>query len=142
MRPAYGFTLIEVMITVAIIAILAAVALPAYRDYLTRSKLAEATSNLGSLRVRMEQHFQDNRTYVGGPCTVTGSDVKYFTYACAAGEPTATTFKIQATGVDAQGMQGFVLSIDHANTKRTEGVGTGWTAPAGSCWVMRKGGDC
>ena len=60
-----GFTLIELMIVVAIIGILAAVALPAYNDYVRRGKIANATSVLSMMRVQMEQYFQDNRTYVG-----------------------------------------------------------------------------
>src|SRR5215467_6875807 len=58
-----GFTLIEVMITVAVIAILAAVALPNYIDYVTRSKLVEAKTNLSDMRTRLEQYFLDNRAY-------------------------------------------------------------------------------
>jgi len=66
-----GFTLIEVMITIAIVAILAAIAIPNYANYLTRGKIQEATSNLLGMRVKMEQYFQDNRMYVspGGGCS-------------------------------------------------------------------------
>ena len=56
-----GFTLIEVMITIAVIAILAAVALPNYVEYVTRSRLVEAKTNLSDMRTRMEQFFLDNR---------------------------------------------------------------------------------
>ncbi len=68
-----GFTLIEMMITVAIVAILASVALPSYSEYVLRSKTEEATSGLAELRVRMEQYFQDNRKYddyVDGNCNL------------------------------------------------------------------------
>ncbi len=58
-----GFTLIEVMITVAVVAILAAVALPQYFDYVTRSRLVEAKTSLVDMRTRLEQYFLDNRTY-------------------------------------------------------------------------------
>ena len=68
-----GFTLIELMIVVAIIGILATIALPAYSNYVRSGKATEATSTLASARVQMEQHFQDNRTYVGGPCPAAGS---------------------------------------------------------------------
>lgn len=57
-----GFTLIEVMIAVAVVAILAAPALPSYRDYVTRGNIPEATSRLLTKQVQMEQWFQDNRT--------------------------------------------------------------------------------
>ena len=62
-RNAIGFTLIEVMITVAVIAILAAVALPQYFDYVTRSRLVEAKTSLVDMRTRLEQSFLDNRSY-------------------------------------------------------------------------------
>ncbi len=142
-RKQSGFTLVEVMIVVAIIGILAAIAVPQYNDYVTRSKIAEATSNLGSLRVRMEQFFQDNRQYAaaGNPCTVVPTGAKYFTYACAAGEPTANTYKLEATGVAAQGMGGFVFSIDQNGVKATSAVPAGWTTSA-TCWVTNKAGTC
>ena len=60
---AWGFTLIELMIVIAVVAILAAVALPAYGDYLRRGQLPEAFTNLADLRVKMEQYYQDNRSY-------------------------------------------------------------------------------
>jgi len=61
----HGFTLIELMITIAIIGILSAIALPAYNEYVIRGKIVEATATLAGHRVKMEQFFQDNRTYVG-----------------------------------------------------------------------------
>ncbi len=136
-----GFTLIELMIVVAIVAILGAVALPAYNDHVKRGKIAEATANLANLRVRMEQFFQDNRTYVGGLCSPTAAECKYFTYTCAPAA-TATTFAIQATGVAAQGMGGYLYTINEANAKTTVmSAPSTWTGSA-TCWVTKKDGGC
>jgi type IV pilus assembly protein PilE len=143
LRAQHGFTLIELMIVVAIIGIIAAIAIPAYGDHVTRSKVAEATTNLGNLRIRMEQFFQDNRTYAGGPCTPAAGDAKFFAYACAAGEPTPTTYVIQATGIPAQGMGGFTYTINHTNTKATVIASPSkWAAGTYSCWVTSKTGSC
>lgn len=137
MKLQKGFTLIELMIVVAVIGILASIALPAYGDYVLRSKLTEAMTQLASMRVKLEQYYQDNRTYVGG-CPAVG-DAKYFIYACPT--LTASTFQATATGVATQGTGGFVYTIDQSNAKTTSGVPAGWTANA-ACWVTKKGGTC
>ncbi|KPZ66443.1 Fimbrial protein precursor [Pseudoalteromonas sp. P1-16-1b] len=58
-----GFTLIELMITVAIVGIIAAVALPNYTEYVKRASRAEAASALLDAANKQEQYFVDNRVY-------------------------------------------------------------------------------
>lgn len=141
-----GFTLIELMITVVIVGILAAIALPAYNDFIIRSKLADGTSKLGDLRVQMEKYFMDNRRYdVSGACGIDAGAIaayqadagRTFDYSCAA---TATTYTVTATGRAAKGMTGFTYTVNETNTKASSGP-TGWTAAA-TCWATRKDGSC
>lgn len=133
-----GFTLIELMITVAIIGILAAIAIPAYTQYVQQGKIAEATTTLSSLRVALEQYYQDNRTYVGGLCAPTAGSTKYFVYACTVG-PTASTYTITATGSAGQGMAGYFYTIDQNNAK-TSGLPDG--SMGATCWISKSGEAC
>lgn len=144
-----GFTIVEVMIVVAIIAILSAIAVPSYTDYVRRGKITEATATLANMRVQMEQYFQDNRTYqaVGGqpaPCAAGSAvpvpaNLRHFTVACALA---ATTFTITATGRGDQGMGGFAYTVNQLNQQTTvitaSSDSTGYASNP-NCWVVRKG---
>ncbi len=141
-RLARGFTLIEVMIVVAIIGILSAVAVPAYTDYITRGRIPDATSGLAARQTRMEQWFQDARTYRAAgstDCAIGAADNTgtYFNFTCTSGS--VTTFTITATGKGA--MAGFVYTVNESATRVTTGVPTGWATNA-ACWVTKKGGVC
>ena len=88
MRDQKGFTLIEMMITVAMVGILASIALPSYTSYVTRGRITEAVAGLAGMKVKLEQHFQDNRTY-GGACVAggiaalpSGNNAQYFNFSC------------------------------------------------------------
>jgi len=129
-----GFTLVELMIVVTIIAILASIAIPAYSDYVTRSKIAEGLSGLSDSRVKMEQFFQDNHTYVGAADPI---NTDHFSYALSS--TGISSYVITATGLNE--MSAFSYSIDQANTKRTISLKSGWGS-AGDCWIAKKGGSC
>jgi type IV pilus assembly protein PilE len=137
-----GFTLIELMIVVGIIAILAAIAIPSYSDYIRRSRITEAVSVLSGMRVKMEQYFQDNRTYAGACVAGTVAALPYFdatsnfAFSCTLA---ANTYVIQAQGQNS--MANFTYTIDQQNGRDTTSVPTGWTRTAG-CWVLKKDGSC
>lgn len=145
MKFAKGFTLIEVLIVVAIIGILAAIALPSYTNYVIRGKIPAATSNLAGKRVQMEQFYQDNRTYVGGTaCNTDTTSSKYYTFSCTGvGAPTATTYIITAIGTGS--MAGFTYSVDQSNAKTSTIVfpaRTAFIATSLTCWITNTGGAC
>jgi prepilin-type N-terminal cleavage/methylation domain-containing protein len=151
-----GFTLIELMITVAIVAILATIAYPNYRDYVIRGQLASATNMLSSLRANMERFYQDNRTYltvVGAttftsPCLATDGSLASgnFTASCATapGNLTQNTFEAVATGKPGTINAGFTFTIDQQGNM-TSAV----TAPGPTNWIINcpatwltKAGQC
>lgn len=143
-RHARGFTLIELMVTVAIAAILAAVAIPMYRDYVIRSRIIDATSRLSDFRVRMEQYFMNNRTYDagGGACGVPNPAVtgdQAFEIKCTGAS--ATNYTATATGLSSAGMGSFQYEIVASGAKTTKALPSGWTSTAG-CWVTRRDGSC
>ncbi|MBK9161408.1 MAG: prepilin-type N-terminal cleavage/methylation domain-containing protein [Nitrosomonadales bacterium] len=144
MNKQKGFTLVELMVVVAIVAILAAVAVPAYGNYVQRGKLTEAMTELAAMRVKLEQYYQDSRTYEGG-CTAgtvaplpTGT--KYFTYDCPI--LTASAFTARATGVAAEGVGDFIYTIDQNNTKVTDDAPADWTGIPANCWLTKQGQTC
>lgn len=141
MKKLGGFTLVELLIAVAIVGILAAIALPSYNQYILRGKLTEAYSNLQAMRVQSEQWYQDNRSYAGMPCSTTNN--KYFGYGCS--NLSATTYTITATGIAGSDLDGFAFSIDQSNARATvitdPAATNGWTGNA-SCWIVRKNGSC
>ncbi len=143
----HGFSLIELLIVIVIIGVLSAIAIPNYNDYVTRSKLKEATAQLSGMRARMEQYYQDNHSYVGACKAGTiaplpsSSEAKYFSYACPT--LTDTTYSITATGIQSKGTGGFGFSVNQSNQKTTTGVPSGWTTPnPNQCWVSARGGKC
>lgn len=137
-----GFTLIELMITVAIIGILAAIAIPQYTDYVIRASLPDATNTLSATRAKLEQFYQDNRDYrtVGtftSPCTSIPNAGK-FSFACS--NLTVSTYTITATGSGI--VSDFSYSINQLNTQATVSVKSGWGSATNLCWITKKAGSC
>lgn len=136
-RRTRGFTLIEVMITVAIVAILSAIALPAYTAYVQRSRVPPALDALSALATRMEQRYQDSGSYANGAnCGVALPTATNFTISCAISNG-GQGFTATATGSGT--VAGYAYTINHQGVRATTAHPKG--TPGSNCWSM-KGGVC
>jgi type IV pilus assembly protein PilE len=131
-----GFTLIEVMITVAIVAILASIALPAYTGYLQRARVPAALDGLSAYLTRMEQRYQDVGSYGNAACAVAVPTADNFVVTCAISDG-GQGFTATATGNGP--VAGFTYTINHLGVRATTAHPKG--VPAANCWTTR-GSTC
>lgn len=137
-RPVRGFTLIELMIAVAIVGILASVAYPSYQRYVARSNRSVAIAYLNEVATRQQQYRLDARTF--GSLADIGmssapSDVSTHYTISLSGAATATTFTVQAAPKGGQATNDSTcgtLTLDQAGAKTASG-----SAGAATCWGGR-----
>jgi type IV pilus assembly protein PilE len=137
-----GFSLIELMIALAIAAIIAAVAIPGYRDHMLRAHIPEATSTLSALAMRLEQHYQDNQAYsnVNG-CAITMPTDDFFTFECAANDG-GQSFLLKASGKSTGAMADFVFTLDQNGNAMTTKLPAAWGRAPFNCWINKRSSTC
>lgn len=137
------------MITVAIVAILAALAYPSYRNYVIRGQIVDATNGLSAMRANMERYYQDNRTYAAAngyqpPC-LTPATVGNFTVSCPTA-PTAATmalpsyYQIKAIGSSQEA--GFTYTVDSTPVMTTSigaAAPSAWQISCPQTWSTKPG---
>ena len=146
----HGFTLIEIMITVVIISLLAAVAIPSYTAYVRRGQLSEASTYMSDYRIKMEQYYQDNKNYGATAGTVCATDAtaagwsgfapgaRYFTFACAT-SGSGQAYVLTATG-SGSNTTGYAYTINQAGIKRTTSYAG--SASTANCWMTKSSSAC
>lgn len=139
MKAQQGFTLIELMIAVAIVGILSAIAYPSYQDYLQRGHRVSAQTDLLEIAQYMERRFAIHKTYPKSSnlpfkFSPKGSVEKNARYKLTAENvnDNARTFILKATPIGNNKDKCGTLTLDNTGRKGTEGAQTGITAS--SCW--------
>jgi len=133
-RRAAGFTLVELMIAVAVVAILTSIALPSYALYVKKSRRGEAESALMDIAQREQQYLLDARAYAPDTAalgtTVPADVTAYYTIQicqtavpCAVPGGTPPTFAVIATPIAGTAQAGdYTLTLDHTGAKGPAGV--------------------
>lgn len=137
-----GFSLIELMITIAIAAIIAAVAVPSYRDHMLRAHIPEATSTLSALAMRLEQHYQDNQAYGDTKgCAITLPADEFFNFECSA-DNGGQSFLLKASGKSNGAMADFVFTLDQNGNAMTTQLPAAWGTAPFNCWISKRSSTC
>lgn len=132
-RVASGFTLIEMMIVVALVAVLATIVLPSYQDSLRKARRTDARGALTTIAQLIERYNTEKNTYVGATLGTAATDLYkavsengYYTLSLS--NLAAGTFTITATPAGSQASDGCgTYTLDQAGTR-------GSTLPVAKCW--------
>lgn len=124
----------ELMITIAIIGLLAAIAFPSYQSHILRTHRVAAASCLAEIAQQMERYYTSNLSYSGATIPTLAcitDEVGRYTFAFSTGEPTATTYIINAvpSGAQVKDVGCGTLSFTQAGVKGVTGTDT-----APNCW--------
>ena len=144
-----GFSLIEIMVTVSLVAVLARFAIPTYQSYVLRGKVSQAFSQLSAWSIGMQQVYQDNRSYSGGgatTCLSSGAgaaptlNTGDFAYSCS--NMSASTFTLSATGKSGTSVYNYVYTLDNTGARTTSTPSGAAFPSSASCWVASSNGGC
>ena len=129
-RQMAGFTLLELMIVVAIIGIISAIAYPSYQEYVLRGNRSEGQAFLNDAAARQERYYAQNNTYADTAAKLgyANNNSSSSKYTLAISNVSATTYTLTATPARTDSKCGN-LSLNQAGTKGETGSGT-----LADCW--------
>lgn len=128
----HGFTLIELMVTVAIVAILAAVAYPSYTSHIRKARRTEAKAALLQIQVAQEKYFLQNNTYTQIANLGLGATSTYYTISISPTSPSTTyTATATTTGTQTADTNCNTFSINETGAKTSKNSSNATTT---DCW--------
>lgn len=142
MRFLSGFTLVELMIVLAIASVLATLIYPSYRDHLIRSAIPEATGGLSLYATRLEEYYLDHRTYesTAGKCAPTGPNTGRFRFNCKPSN-SGQAYLLTATGVSGD-LKEFSFTLDQNGNEKTIALPASWGSVPANCWIQKRQASC
>ncbi|MVF21364.1 type IV pilin protein [Methylocaldum sp. BRCS4] len=135
MRKIRGFTLMELMIAVAVVGILAAVAFPSYQSQVIKTRRSDGKAALMSAAAKQEQYYLDNKTYantmtaLGYSANPASSAEGYYQISITASSATAFTLQAAPQGSQTSDTVCDNLTLNNLGTKTESGSGT-----VNDCW--------
>lgn len=139
-KAEYGFTLIELMIVVAIVGILAAIAYPSYTDSVRKTKRSDAQVALSRAATLQEREYTQNNVYSTTMADIGGSTSEEGYYTISASIPTScapSCYLLSATpvagGPQASDVDCWTITLDHTGRKASANK-AGIANPSGTCW--------
>lgn len=137
-----GFTLIEILIAIAIVSLIVSLGYPSYEHHVKRAKITEATTVLSELHLLSTQQFQDDRTYIkaDNSCVVNAPNTDYFTFHCTATTDTYAWIAKNKANSGLGNQNDYAFSIDHLGNKSTQRFSGNTVSQA--CWILKKSTTC
>jgi type IV pilus assembly protein PilA len=120
-----GFTLIELIVVVMVIAVLAAIAVPLYAGYVRRATASEGVTRLGSIMTASKAYYQKFDQWPGSEAAdnyhAVFTDSEHFEYSIESGAGGKGAFALRADGRDLDGMNGVTITMTCSDA-RAEGI--------------------
>lgn len=129
----YGFSLIELMIVLAIIGILACIVYPAYKTHIVRTRRTDAIVALNDLAARMEQYYDEHNSYKGAMIKNLGINDNSYYYKLRINSTDDTTYELEAVPISIQAKNDAkcgILILNQLGEKNISGTGA-----IENCWL-------